>query len=102
MDSRFGKGFITSLTLICRHFALPPEQAFYGAADHLDGLVVPDQFRGTEIDELVTRLRKRIVWHQPGSGDADEAREIIRILDRLAVEIDRALGVKDPDMGKFH
>ena len=101
MESKFGRGFITSITLICKHFALPPEQAFYGAADHLDGFVVPAQFTGTEIEELAARLRKRIVWHQPGTLDREEAAEVIRILNRLIIAIDKALGIPDPDLGEF-
>jgi hypothetical protein len=101
MESKFGRGFITSITLICRHFALPPDQAFYGAADHLEGLEIPPMFRGTEIEELVTRLRKRIVWHQPGSMDKEDAAEVIRVLDRLIIAIDKELGITDPDLGEF-
>ncbi len=101
MESKFGKGFITSIMLICKHFALPPDQAFYGAADHLDGFEVPSQFRSTEIDELATQLRKRIVWHQPGTLDKEEAAEVIRVLNRLIIAIDKALGIKDPDLGEF-
>ena len=102
MKSKFGRGFITTLTLICRHFALPPEQAWYGAADHLEELVVPEQFAGTRIEELVTNLRKRIVWHQPGTMDKGVAEEVIRVLDRLIIAIDKSLGIKDPDLGEFH
>jgi hypothetical protein len=101
MESKFGKGFITSIVLICKHFALPPDQAFYGAADHLDGFEVPAQFRGTEIEELATQLRKRIVWHQPGTLDKEEAAEVIRVLNRLIIAVDKALGIKDPDLGEF-
>ncbi len=101
MESKFGRGFITSITLICKHFALPPDQAFYGVADHLDGLEIPPQFRGTEIEELVTQLRKRIVWHQPGSMDKEDAAEVIRVLNRLIIAIDKALGITDPDLGEF-
>jgi hypothetical protein len=101
MESKFGKGFITSIVLICKHFTLPPDQAFYGAADHLDGFEVPSQFRGTEIDELATQLRKRIVWHQPGTLDKEEAAEVIRVLNRLIIAVDKALGIKDPDLGEF-
>jgi len=101
MESKFGRGFVTSLMLICKHFTLPPEQAFYGAADHLDGFVVPPQFKGTEIEELAARLRKRIVWHQPGTLDKEEAAEVIRILNRLIIAIDKALGIPDPDLGEF-
>ncbi|HUU75902.1 MAG TPA: hypothetical protein VMW63_07405 [Methanoregulaceae archaeon] len=101
METKFGRGFITNIVLICKHFALSSDQAFYGAADHLDGLIVPDQFKGTEIDDLVTMLRKRIVWHQPGSGDKDEAQEVMRILNRLIIAIDKALGIEDADLGDF-
>jgi hypothetical protein len=101
MESKFRKGFITSIVVICKHFAQPPDQAFYGAADHLDGFEVPAQFRGTEIEELATQLRKRIVWHQPGTLDKEEAAEVIRVLNRLIIAVDKALGIKDPDLGEF-
>lgn len=102
MASQFGRGFITNLMHICKHFALKPEEAFYGAADHLDGFIVPDQFRGTEIEEISDTLRKRIVWHQPGTLDREEAEEVVRLINRLIIATDRALGIKDPDLGEFH
>jgi len=102
MESTFGRGFITPIMLVAKHFALSPEQAWYGAADHLEGLVVPEKFRGTEIEELTTLLRKKVVWHQPGSMDKEDARDVIFTLDRLVLAIDRELGVKDPDIGKYH
>jgi hypothetical protein len=102
MASSFGHGFITSIMLIAKHFALPTDQAWFGAADHLDGLVVPDQFKGTEVDELVTLLRKKVVWHQPGTMDKEDARDVIATLNRLVLAIDRALGIKDPDIGSYH
>ncbi len=102
MTSKFGKGFIVPLMLIGKHFALPPEQAWYGAGDHLDDLVVPDQFRGTEVEELTDRLRKHVIWHTPGNMDREDAAEVTRILNKLVVAIDRALGIKDADIGEFH
>lgn len=102
MKSRFGQGFITVISLLCKHFVLPPEQAFYGAADHLEGLVVPDQFRGTEVEKLVTQLRKRVAWHQPGTLDREEAAEVVRILNKLVIAIDKSLGIAEPDLGEFH
>jgi hypothetical protein len=102
MVSSFGHGFITSIMLIAKHFVLPPDQAWFGAADHLDGLVVPDQFKGTEVDELVTLLRKKVVWHQPGTMDKEDARDAIETLNRLVLAIDRALGIRDPDIGTYH
>jgi len=101
MESKFGRGFVTSIVLLCRHFSLPPEQAFYGAADHLEGFEIPARFRGTEVEDLSQKLRKRIAWHQPGTLDREEAAEIIRILEKLIIAIDKSLGITDPEMGEF-
>jgi hypothetical protein len=76
MTHRFGHGFITSIVLIAEHFALPPENAWMGAGDHVEGLVLPDRFKGTEIEELTTLLRKKVIWHSPGSMDREDAREV--------------------------
>ena len=99
--SRFGKGFVTSLIHLSRHFALPAEQAFIGASDHLDELVVPPCFQGTEIADLVTMLRKKVLWHTPGSGDKEEQKDIIRILDRISVAVDVHLGIADASPGEY-
>jgi hypothetical protein len=101
MESKFGRGFITSIVLLCKHFTLPPEQAFYGAADHLEGFEIPAQFKGTEVEDLSKKLRKRIAWHQPGTLDSEEATEVIRILNKLIIAIDKSLGVTDPELGEF-
>ena len=39
MEYPFGHGFVTSIILIAQHFALPPEQAWFGVGDHVEGLV---------------------------------------------------------------
>ena len=101
MASKFGNGFIVNLLHLERHLALPPDKAFYGIADHLDGFVLPPQFRGTEIDELVTLLRKKVLWHQPGPLDKEEHHEINLLLGRLAVAIDKVLGIPDADYGEY-
>lgn len=101
MASQFGRGFITNLVLICKHFALKPEEAFFGVSDHLSDFIVPDQFRGTEVEELANALRKRIVWHQPGTLDREEAKEVQKILFKLIIAVDKALGIQDPDLGEF-
>jgi hypothetical protein len=101
MTHRFGHGFITSIVLIAEHFALPPENAWMGAGDHVEGLVLPDRFKGTEIEELTTLLRKKVIWHSPGSMDREDAREVILTLNRLVVAIDRELGIADASMGEF-
>lgn len=99
--SRFGKGFIVNLLHITRHFALPPDQAFIGASDHLDELLLPERYGGTEIADLITNLRKRILWHTPGTKDPEEAREVIRLLDRIAVAVDHDLGIEGADPGEY-
>lgn len=101
MTHRFGHGFITSIVLIAEHFALPPENAWMGAGDHVEGLVLPDRFKGTEIEELTTMLRKKVIWHTPGSNDREDARGVILTLNRLVVAIDRELGISDASMGEF-
>lgn len=101
MESRFGRGFIVNLSLINRHFALPPEQAWHGAADHLDEMILPVAFKGTEVEKLVESLRKHIIWHVPGTMDKEAAKEVNRVLGRLAIEIDRNLGIKDAELGEF-
>lgn len=101
MEHQFGHGFVTSIMLIAMHFALPPEQAWPGAGDHVAGLVLPEKFRGTEVEELTTLLRKKVVWHQPGSMDKEDARDVIFTLNRLVVAIDKELGIADAEMGEF-
>ncbi|HDQ07514.1 MAG TPA: hypothetical protein ENN44_01835 [Methanoculleus sp.] len=101
MESQFGRGFITTIMLVCKHFALPPEKAWPGASDHLLELEVPEMFAGTEVDELVTMLRKNIMWHQNGQMDAEDAEAVMRILRRLVLAIDRQLGISDPQIGRY-
>jgi len=101
MANQFGHGFITSIMLIAKHFALPPEQAWPGAGDHVEGMVLPEKFRGTEVEELTTLLRKKVIWHQPGSMDREDAREVKITLDRLVVAIDHELGIADAVSGEF-
>lgn len=102
MASKFGRGFVTNLMLIGRHLNQPADQAFYGLADHLDEMVLPPQFRGTEVEELVTMLRKRILWHQAGTVDREEYPEIKRLFGRVCVAVDRELGIEEPSIGAFN
>jgi len=101
MDSTFGRGYITNLMLISKHFGLPPERAWVGVADHLTEMELPDIFRGTDVEELSGMLRKRILWHQPGTQDKEDAEAVIRVLNRLVIAIDRQLGLNDPQIGKY-
>jgi hypothetical protein len=63
--------------------------------------VLPEKFRGTEVEELTTLLRKKVVWHQPGTMDKEDARDVLFTLNRLVVAIDRELGIKDAEAGEF-
>jgi hypothetical protein len=101
MEYPFGHGFITSIMLITRHFALPPKEAWFGAGDHVDGLVLPEKFKGTEVEELTTLLKKKVIWHQPGNMDKEDASDVIITLNRLVVAIDRGLGIADAGIGEF-
>src|SRR5512136_387714 len=101
MTSRFGHGFVTSLVLLAKHLGLPPDKAFFGAADHLDEMVLPDRFRGTEVEQALESFRKAVLWHQPGSMDREDHAAAVHALHRLAMAIDRELGVKDPDVGEY-
>lgn len=101
MESKFGRGFMVTILHVAKHFGLPPEQAFYGASDHLNELIVPSQFRGTEVETLTDRLRNNVIWHQPGINDKEDAAEVNRILNRLAVAVDRELGIENAEIGKY-
>ena len=101
MDSEFGRGFITNIMLVAKHFGLPPEQAWCGVSDHLTELIIPKIFAGTEVEELVIMLRKKVMWHQMGKMDADDAEDVRRVLNRLVLAIDRHLGIADPQVGKY-
>ena len=101
MGSKFGHGFVLNLVLLAKHLGLPPDKAFFGAADHLDELVLPDRFRGTEVEQALESFRKAVLWHQAGSMDREDHTAAVLALHRLAVAIDRELGIKDPDVGEY-
>ena len=101
MEYPFGHGFVTSIILIAQHFALPPEQAWFGVGDHVEGLVLPEKFKDTDIEEITTLLRKKVIWHQPGTMDKEDARDVITTLQRLVIAIDRELEIPDACIGQF-
>ena len=101
MDNQFGYGFVTNLVRIAQHFALPPAQAWFGAGDHVEGLVLPERFKGTPVEELTTLLKKKVIWHQPGTMDKEDARDVVAVINRLVVAIDHELGIPDAVIGEF-
>ena len=101
MTSKFGHGFVVNLVLLAKHLGLPPDQAFFGAADHLDEMVLPDRFRGTGVEQALESLRKAVLWHQPGSMDREDHATAVQALHRLAIAIDGEFGIQDPDVGQY-
>ncbi len=101
MANQFGHGFITSIMLIAKHFALPPDQAWHGAGDHVEGLTLPGEVPRNRSRRTHHAARKKVIWHQPGTMDKEDAHEVIRTLDRLVVAIDHELGIKDAVIGEF-
>jgi hypothetical protein len=101
MTSKFGKGFVVNLILLAKHFGLPPDQAFFGAADHLDEMVLPEKFRRTGVEAALEHFRKAVIWHQPGSMDKEDYGEAVRAMYRLAIAIDHELGIRDADVGQY-
>jgi len=101
MTSKFGHGFVTNLVLLANHLGLPPDKAFFGAADHLDEMVLPDRFQGTPVEDALEIFRKAVLWHQPGSMDREDYTAAVQALHRLAIAIDHELGVRDPDVGQY-
>jgi hypothetical protein len=67
----------------------------------MEEMTLPDQFKGTEVEKILEVLRKQVYWHQQGSMDREDAAEVLRTMNRLAVAVDRALGVADPDTGQY-
>ena len=101
MVSKFGHGFVVNLVLLAKHLGLPPDKAFFGAADHLDELVLPDRFRGTPVEQALEGFRKAVLWHQPGSMDREDHAMAVQALHRLAIAIDQELGIRDADVGQY-
>ena len=101
MTSKFGRGFVVNLILLAKHLGLPPEKAFFGAADHLDEMVLPENFRRTEVEEALEHLRKAVIWHQAGSMDREDYAGAASAMYRLALAIDHELGIRDADVGSF-
>jgi len=101
MTSKFGRGFVVNLILLAKHLGLPPDKAFFGAADHLDEMVLPEKFRGTGVEAALEHLRKAVIWHQAGSMDKEDYATAVSAMYQLAIAIDHELGIKDSDVGSY-
>lgn len=118
--SEFGKGFVYNLILFSKHIGriehslqmyrqmreknailFRDEDAlsmwFNGASDHFYELVVPKQLKKTEIGKLADWITERSLHFGHGSKDKptiEETRAIVDAVERLAILIDKELGVK--------
>ncbi|WOF16490.1 hypothetical protein F1737_07130 [Methanoplanus sp. FWC-SCC4] len=101
MDSQFGRGFVTNIMLISKHMSLPPERAWTGLSDHLTEMKLPDNLRGTEVEDLYMNLRQKIMWHQNGQMDKEDLDGVYRVLKRLVVALDKEIGFPDAMVGKY-
>jgi hypothetical protein len=101
MATQSGHGSLTNIMLIAKYFGLPPDQAWPGAGDPGEGLVLPEKFRGTEAGQVTTMLRKNMIRHQPGMMDREDARDVIFMVNRLVVAIDRELGIAYAETREF-
>jgi hypothetical protein len=103
IPSRFGRGFVVNISYLAMKFSLPPEQAWMGAQDYFTEMKIPDQFAGTEVEEILGILRQKVMWHQAGGPmDKEQYTDVKRTIIRLLVAIDRQLGITDADAGKYH
>jgi hypothetical protein len=64
-------------------------------------MTLPDRFRGTEVEQALESFRKAVLWHQPGSMDREDYTAVVQALNRLAITIDRELGIRDADTGTY-
>lgn len=101
--SRFGRGFFVILTHLSVKFSCPPEQAWPGVQDYFTEFILPDQFKGTEIETLVDLLRQKVMWHQAGGPmDKEMYLDVKRLLNKIIVAIDLELGISGADIGQYH
>jgi len=119
----FGKGFIYNLILFAKHqwrgfeylknyeeIAKNSENKemwdekeamfmwFYGASDHLYNLEIPKQFAKTEIGKLAKKIQNNGLHFGHGFKEKPTKKDFIEIfndLEKLAILIDKKLGIKD-------
>ncbi|HWQ64728.1 MAG TPA: hypothetical protein VN429_09965 [Methanospirillum sp.] len=102
-SSKFGRGFFINISHLVTKFSLPPDRAWMGAQDYFSDLIIPAQFKGTDIEELIGILRQQIMWHQAGGPmDKEQYNEVKRTLNRLLITLDKQAGITDPDIGRYH
>ena len=101
--SRFGRGFIINISHLATKFSLPPDRAWMGAQDYFTELQIPERIQGTEVEELTSLLRQKVMWHQSGGPlDKEGYADVKRVIHRLLIAIDREMGIPDPDIGRYH
>ena len=100
-ESEFGKGFIYNLILFAKHYYwhedAPARLWFDAAADHFIEFEIPEIFIGTEIGKLAEEFSDKCLELKSISSKATEAdkEEAFKKLERLAMLIDKELGIED-------
>jgi hypothetical protein len=102
-QSRFGRGFVINISYLATKFSQSPERAWMGAQDYFTEMIIPEKFKGTEVEELADLLRKKVMWHQAGGPmDNEQYADVKKTISRLLVAIDKNLGITTADAGKYH
>jgi hypothetical protein len=92
-NSEFGEGLIYNLVLISKHLGESPNIS--GAADHVLGMDVPEQFIGTHIHDKVTALRQTILRNRLTLKPTKELLDDIESkVEELAFALDEHLGAR--------
>lgn len=116
--SEFGKGFIYNLILFSKHWWRHFESFrrakelhetnpdlwpnpnvddlwFNGAGDHLFELEIPERYKNTEIGKLAEELQTEGLDRRLGETTKTQFDDFFERLEKLAVLIDKDLGLED-------
>lgn len=122
IESEFGSGLVYCLVLFAKHWwkhnqiqetyrgmrELPGASQRYfsegdatrswfdGAADHLDEMRIPENMRNTKLGKKIKSLKNLAMRCRDGSETkAEDFDEAIRLMEDIAVDLDRYIGI-DP------
>lgn len=104
-ETHFGRGFVVCLLKIFWHTTETTREGdvsrgwFVGARQHLDGLQIPEQFEGTELEKKVGCLIELII-STTEDNSLTRRGKVDKLLRDIAMEIDKELGL-EPDAGEY-
>jgi hypothetical protein len=110
--TKFGRGFLICILKFVEHaedylrwkekpelFSIPENYWFYTASDHLLNLELPEQLKGTKIEQNVNELKSYL---SERLGHNLKKKDVIKMFDlcrEIALLLDRRFGLQ-PDLGK--